>query len=84
MREEPGDHALAHDLLERLAENHVDYTLFFRRLCASAADPLRGAAADADILSLFDEPDGLPHLGRDLARDGSPPRRSLPRRARPR
>ncbi|HEY2903518.1 MAG TPA: YdiU family protein [Polyangia bacterium] len=47
------DRALAHDLLGRLAENHVDYTLFFRRLCASAADP----SADAAILPLFDNPD---------------------------
>ena len=43
---------LADDLLGRLAENHVDYTLFFRRLCASAADP----SADADVAALFDEP----------------------------
>jgi serine/tyrosine/threonine adenylyltransferase len=46
------DRALAHDLLGRLAQNHVDYTLFFRRLCASAADP----AADTAILPLFDDP----------------------------
>jgi len=46
------DRALANDLLGRLAENHVDYTLFFRRLCASAADP----SADADVAALFDEP----------------------------
>jgi len=32
------DRALADDLLQRLADNRVDYTLFFRRLCASAAD----------------------------------------------
>jgi uncharacterized protein YdiU (UPF0061 family) len=61
VREEPGDHALAHDLLERLAENHVDYTLFFRRLCASSAAPAGAAAADADadVLSLFDEPEAF-------------------------
>jgi uncharacterized protein YdiU (UPF0061 family) len=35
-----------------MAENHVDYTLFFRRLCASAADP----SADAEVAALFDEP----------------------------
>ena len=46
------DRALANDLLGRLAENHVDYTLFFRRLCACAADP----SADADVAALFDEP----------------------------
>ncbi len=49
------DRALAHDLLGRLAGNHVDYTLFFRRLCASAADP----AADAAILPLFDDPNAF-------------------------
>jgi uncharacterized protein YdiU (UPF0061 family) len=56
-RDEPDldDRALANDLLERLAQNHVDYTSFFRRLCASAADP----AADADVLALFDEPDAF-------------------------
>jgi uncharacterized protein YdiU (UPF0061 family) len=53
--QDAGDRALAHDLLGRLARNHVDYTLFFRRLCASAADP----AADAAILPLFDEPDAF-------------------------
>ncbi|WP_437818319.1 protein adenylyltransferase SelO [Sorangium sp. So ce1078] len=51
-REEDEDLALAADLLERLASNGVDYTLFFRRLCASAADP----AADAQVASLFAEP----------------------------
>ncbi len=51
-REEDDDLALAADLLERLASNGVDYTVFFRRLCASAADP----AADAQVASLFAEP----------------------------
>jgi uncharacterized protein YdiU (UPF0061 family) len=46
------DRALADDLLGRLAENQVDFTLFFRRLCASAADP----AADAAIVPMFAEP----------------------------
>ncbi|HXI58026.1 MAG TPA: YdiU family protein [Polyangia bacterium] len=49
------DRALAYDLLGRLAENHVDFTLFFRRLCASAADP----SADGDILPMFDNPDAF-------------------------
>jgi len=49
---ETADRALADDLLRRLAEDRVDYTLFFRRLCASAADP----AADAAILSMFSDP----------------------------
>ena len=43
------DRALAGDLLERLAANDVDYTLFFRGLCASAAD----ASADVAVASLF-------------------------------
>ncbi|WP_437521975.1 YdiU family protein [Sorangium sp. So ce726] len=51
-REEEGDLALAADLLERLASNGVDYTVFFRRLCASAAD----SAADAQVAALFAEP----------------------------
>jgi uncharacterized protein YdiU (UPF0061 family) len=46
------DRALADDLLRKLAENRVDYTVFFRRLCASAADP----SADAAILPLFADP----------------------------
>jgi len=50
--EDPGDRALAQDLRQRLAENHVDHTLFFRRLCAAAGD----ASADAAILPLFDDP----------------------------
>jgi uncharacterized protein YdiU (UPF0061 family) len=50
--EEDDDRALAADLLERLASNGVDYTVFYRGLCASAADP----AADAKVASLFAEP----------------------------
>ncbi len=53
--DDPDDRALAHDLLDRLAQNHVDYTLFFRRLCACAADP----SADAAILPLFDDPEAF-------------------------
>jgi serine/tyrosine/threonine adenylyltransferase len=55
VREDPDDRALAHDLLGRLARNHVDYTSFFRGLCASAADP----SADAAVESLFDDPDAF-------------------------
>lgn len=47
--EEPGDRALAKDLLERLAVNSVDYTLFFRRLCRSAAN----STADSETAALF-------------------------------
>ncbi|WP_437825777.1 protein adenylyltransferase SelO [Sorangium sp. So ce1153] len=52
VREEDEDLALAADLLDRLGSNRVDYTVFFRGLCASAADP----AADAQVASLFEEP----------------------------
>jgi uncharacterized protein YdiU (UPF0061 family) len=54
-REDPDDGSLAFDVLGRLAENHVDYTLFFRRLCASAADP----SFDADVFPLFADPDAF-------------------------
>jgi uncharacterized protein YdiU (UPF0061 family) len=54
-REDPDDGSLALDLLSRLAENQVDYTSFFRRLCASAADP----SFDADVLPLFEDPDAF-------------------------
>jgi uncharacterized protein YdiU (UPF0061 family) len=47
--EEEGDLALTEDLLGRLASDRVDFTLFFRRLCASAADP----AADTQTAALF-------------------------------
>jgi uncharacterized protein YdiU (UPF0061 family) len=47
--EEEGDAALADDLLGRLASEGVDFTLFFRSLCASAADP----AADPATAGLF-------------------------------
>jgi uncharacterized protein YdiU (UPF0061 family) len=53
---EVGDRALADELLRKLAENRVDYTLFFRRLCACAAAGADDAAADAAILSLFADP----------------------------
>lgn len=44
------DRALAADLLERLAVNGVDYTLFFRRLSHAVADPAR----DAEVAALFE------------------------------
>jgi uncharacterized protein YdiU (UPF0061 family) len=47
--DDEGDRALADDLLERLASNEVDYTLFFRRLCASAEE----TGADAAAAALF-------------------------------
>jgi uncharacterized protein YdiU (UPF0061 family) len=54
-KEHSDDLALANDLLGRLAENHVDFTSFFRRLCASAADP----SADDAVRSLFENPDAF-------------------------
>ncbi len=51
-QEEEGDEALASDLFERLATNGVDFTVFFRRLCAAAADP----GADGNVAEVFDEP----------------------------
>ena len=52
MREEENDLALASDLLERLASNSVDYTVFFRRLAAAATD----SSSDAQIAALFANP----------------------------
>jgi len=52
---EAADRALADDLLRKLAENRVDYTLFFRRLCDSAAAG-DAATADGAVLSLFADP----------------------------
>jgi serine/tyrosine/threonine adenylyltransferase len=50
--EEEGDVALVDDLLARMADHEVDFTLLFRRLAASAED----AAADAQTAALFAEP----------------------------
>lgn len=50
--DDKGDRALAEDLLERMAANHVDYTLFFRRLCAAAEN----ASADEETSALFENP----------------------------
>jgi uncharacterized protein YdiU (UPF0061 family) len=47
--EAESDRLLAEDLLQRLAASGVDFTLFFRRLCASAASP----DADGATASLF-------------------------------
>jgi uncharacterized protein YdiU (UPF0061 family) len=51
-REDADDPALAADLLQRMAAHDVDYTLLFRRLCASAAD----SAEDTTIARMFGEP----------------------------
>ncbi|HEX2674172.1 MAG TPA: YdiU family protein [Polyangiaceae bacterium] len=50
--EDAGDTPLIDDLLERLARDRVDYTIFFRALCAAAED----ADADARLAALFQEP----------------------------
>jgi uncharacterized protein YdiU (UPF0061 family) len=47
-----GDAALADDLLQRMADNRVDFTLAFRRLCDAAEDSERREG----IRTLFEEP----------------------------
>ncbi len=53
LEEREGDLALAQDLLNRMAENHADFTLTFRRLCDVSGT---GPEADGPIRSLFDDP----------------------------
>ncbi len=50
--EDAGDTPLIDELLERLAQHQVDYTVFFRTLCLAAED----AAADARLAALFQDP----------------------------
>ena len=50
--EQEGDAGLAESLLERMAANRVDFTLFFRKLCDAASGP----AGDAAVRELFAEP----------------------------
>ncbi len=84
-REEPADHALVGDLLERLAASRVDYTVFFRALC----DAAENSTADARVASLFAEPgayrDWAAAWRRRLATEDAPPdaRASAMRRANP-
>jgi uncharacterized protein YdiU (UPF0061 family) len=52
VREDDGDLALAADLLERMAASEVDFTVFFRALCAAAEDP----AHDDRVAALFSHP----------------------------
>jgi len=54
--EDAGDTLLFDDLLERLALNQVDYTVFFRALCSAAEGP----EADAGIAALFADPSAFP------------------------
>jgi uncharacterized protein YdiU (UPF0061 family) len=50
--EREGDDALAADLLARMAANHADFTLTFRRLADAAVDP----ANDSLVRALFTDP----------------------------
>jgi serine/tyrosine/threonine adenylyltransferase len=50
--EQEGDEALANDLLERMATNHADFTLAFRRLCDAGA----GSEGDMKVRTLFVDP----------------------------
>jgi uncharacterized protein YdiU (UPF0061 family) len=50
--EDENDPLLVADLLGRLAANHVDYTVFFRALCAAAED----SSTDLHMASFFEEP----------------------------
>jgi serine/tyrosine/threonine adenylyltransferase len=47
-----GDEALVQDLLDAMAQNHVDFTLVFRRLADAARDPEN----DREVRQLFTEP----------------------------
>ncbi len=50
--EREGDAGLAQDLLERMAANHADFTLTFRRLCDAGAGP----EGDRGVRALFADP----------------------------
>jgi uncharacterized protein YdiU (UPF0061 family) len=52
LMEREDDRALAEDLLQRMAANHADFTLTFRRLCDAAA----GVEGDGPVGELFDDP----------------------------
>jgi uncharacterized protein YdiU (UPF0061 family) len=58
-------------LLTRLETNQVDYTVFFRTLCAAVDSP----AADHEVAALFSDPTGFYEWASSwrarLARDGS-------------
>jgi uncharacterized protein YdiU (UPF0061 family) len=70
---EADDGALARDLLDRMAANHADFTLTFRRLCDAAAG---GGEADAAVAGLFDDPAAFTGWAaawrQRLAREGRP------------
>jgi uncharacterized protein YdiU (UPF0061 family) len=80
--EDERDSTLFAELLQRLASNRVDYTLFFRGLCTAAEDP----AVDAHLASLFQDPAAFHSLAalwrRRLAlEDVAPPARASAMRA---
>jgi uncharacterized protein YdiU (UPF0061 family) len=85
VREDESDPALVDALLAALAASHVDHTLFFRRLCAVAAD---ASLADG-LASSFADPGAfrawLEAWHRRLATEPSPPeaRAAAMRRANP-
>jgi serine/tyrosine/threonine adenylyltransferase len=56
LEERDGDIELAGELLEKMAANKVDYTLFFRRLCDSVE---LGPEADVPVRALFEDPDSF-------------------------
>jgi protein adenylyltransferase len=73
LQPQAGDLLLAQDLLDRMAQNQADFTLTFRRLCETAADP----DGDAGVRGLFADPaayDGWSgQWRRRLADDGPVP-----------
>jgi len=79
------DGELVQDLLERMTQQHADFTLTFRALCDAALGPDHDDAAR----SLFDEPAAFDQWAsrwrERLARDGGDPqaRRAAMRRANP-
>jgi len=83
--EEEGDAALGTELLGRLEENGVDYSVFFRSLCDAAADP----STDATLAAQFSNPESFHAWARTwrarLARETLPAgdRAAAMRRANP-
>jgi uncharacterized protein YdiU (UPF0061 family) len=67
------DAALLADLFTRMGENEADFTLTFRRLCASMADP----TADAGVATLFKDPSSFAGFAEKwrarLAQEGGDP-----------
>ncbi|MEO6603813.1 MAG: protein adenylyltransferase SelO, partial [Polyangiaceae bacterium] len=70
-QEEEQDSTLGAELLQHLEASHVDYTVFFRALCAAVEDP----SADQQVAAQFAEPGAFHGWAASwrarLARDGS-------------